>query len=1265
MFHLRLFFLAALGCVALPLPAATFTVNNTADVADASPGNGVCETVSGNGVCTLRSAIQEAGHLPGVHTIVVPAGTYALSATPACSYRLVGNPAVLTENMSALCVTGNVTITGAGSNLTIIDAGGSGGATCCGSYPSARGFVFSRDAIASLSGVTIQNGFTGGSLTVFGGSGINNQGKLTLSDIVLTANSSSVSGGGIYNTGSLAVDTTLFSGNTASSGAGLYNDAGATATITGATFSNGVAVSQGAAIFSYGSLAMSGSTLVNNSAGFNAGAIFNNGPMSLTNVTISGNNAVNGAGISNNGTLTANNVTLAFNHATGNSGGILNTASFTMRNTILAGNSADQGAPDCSTAPAAIVSQGHNLVSNTANCSISGVTATNIYNVAAGLAAIASNGGATQTHALLSGSPAIDAGDSAAPGSGGTSCAAIDQRGYFRPQGAKCDIGAFERSSTFALSGIIPLHAANTSITQAFISGSALVSGAVAKLRRSGQADIIGNPVSVQDGNAAMAASFDLTGKAAGVWDLVVTNPDNTVATLPGAFTVDPTGSSKVWVEVAGPAQVRPGFTPTYLVAYGNRGNADALAVPITFSTPASTPLRIHFTVTPPPAQAGQVAIDWTQVPVYVTPGPSNGRVNIPFLLPVIPAGFSGVLTMTLKLGTAQEGDILAFETPAGDPYLNPGVDAAVLNTVVTGAAAYAQANLAVSVPSSATSSLNQYATNQLLNAVTNGRQALTDSFGTAPLVYSLGQFTIDLAEYAATLSHGPPGLAEPEIGSEEGTRRAPGGFSLSPRDSASGGRPGPGCGGAVMVGGTSCTPGGEDVPPPEIKKPFTPADCLAQGKHHVSPDGSTCVPDNSHCPLFPNPLYTDPDCTRIPFHSSVDPNAKWGPFGSGTQHFRRAGGPFHYDVEFENLATASLAAQQVVVTDQLDTSTLDTSTFSLGPISFGPYTVTPPPGTKHYITGLDLRPANNLQVKIDAGLNLASGLVTWRFTSLDPTTGEATTDPAAGFLPPDVTPPQGQAHLLFSILPKSGLSDGTTVCNRATVVFDSNPAINTQNWCNTFDFTPPVSHVQSLPAMEATANFTVQWTGSDAAAGIGDYTIYVSDNGGSYTAWISNNILTQSTYTGVNGHTYRFYSIARDLVGNVEGAKTAAEASTVVNTGAACASDVSAQFSIARSGFRLNNATKRFQQTVTLTRTAAGVLAGPFVFAIENLSANATLYSPAGTTTCIAPGSAYLVVNPGSSWTQGQVVTLALEFVNPTNGGITYTPALLAGATR
>src|SRR5207302_1064713 len=54
-------------------------------------------------------------------------------------------------------------------------------------------------------------------------------------------------------------------------------------------------------------------------------------------------------------------------------------------------------------------------------------------------------------------------------------------------------------------------------------------------------------------------------------------------------------------------------------------------------------------------------------------------------------------------------------------------------------------------------------------------------------------------------------------------------------------------------------------------------------------------------------------------------------------------------------------------------------------------------------------------------------------------------------------------------------------------------------------------------------------------------------DNGGPFTVWQQNVTATSATFAGVVGHTYRFYSIARDVVGNVEAAKSAAEATTTI----------------------------------------------------------------------------------------------------------------------
>ncbi len=96
-----------------------------------------------------------------------------------------------------------------------------------------------------------------------------------------------------------------------------------------------------------------------------------------------------------------------------------------------------------------LTSQGYNLIADTRNCTITGTTAGNKVGVLAKLGDLANNGGPTLTHALLSGSPAIDAGNPAPPSS--TACPTQDQRKVARPRDgngdgvAQCDIGAVER----------------------------------------------------------------------------------------------------------------------------------------------------------------------------------------------------------------------------------------------------------------------------------------------------------------------------------------------------------------------------------------------------------------------------------------------------------------------------------------------------------------------------------------------------------------------------------------------------------------------------------------------------------------------------------------------------------------------------------------------------------------------------------------------------------------------------------------------------
>ena len=145
--------------------------------------------------------------------------------------------------------------------------------------------------------------------------------------------------------------------------------------------------------------------------------------------------------IVNNTTVFGNNSTLS-----PGGGGIYNeNGSVTIGNSIIAGNTNDQNdGPNCL---GTIISLGYNLVGIISNCNFTTATG-DLINAVPLLDPLLDNGGPTFTHALLPGSPAIDAGNPAGCTDQDGSLLTTDQRGVARPQGGRCDIGAFELDVT-------------------------------------------------------------------------------------------------------------------------------------------------------------------------------------------------------------------------------------------------------------------------------------------------------------------------------------------------------------------------------------------------------------------------------------------------------------------------------------------------------------------------------------------------------------------------------------------------------------------------------------------------------------------------------------------------------------------------------------------------------------------------------------------------------------------------------------------------
>jgi hypothetical protein len=287
---------------------------------------------------------------------------------------------------------------------------------------------------------------------------------------------------------------------------------------------------------------------------------------------------------------------------------------------------------------------------------------------------------------------------------------------------------------------------------------------------------------------------------------------------------------------------------------------------------------------------------------------------------------------------------------------------------------------------------------------------------------------------------------------------------------------------------------------------------------------------------------------------TAKDPNEKVGSAGAGEARYLSGVEPLRYAVFFANEPPQATApAQEVVITDQLDPTKVDLSTFSLGPIAFGDREVVPLPGLSQFTTQVDLRPDQDLLLTIEAGLEPGTGLVTWHFTSIDPLTGQLPEDPMVGFLPVNNNPPEGEGSVLFTVMPKAALPTGTEIRNRASIVFDVNPPIETNEWLNTIDYTKPASQVLSLAPTQSQPSFQVQWSGTDTGSGILNYTIFVSENGGPYTEWVFGTPDTSRTFTGTQGRSYCFYSVARDGAYNIEDASATPDTCTTIAPEWAC----------------------------------------------------------------------------------------------------------------
>ena len=278
--------------------------------------------------------------------------------------------------------------------------------------------------------------------------------------------------------------------------------------------------------------------------------------------------------------------------------------------------------------------------------------------------------------------------------------------------------------------------------------------------------------------------------------------------------------------------------------------------------------------------------------------------------------------------------------------------------------------------------------------------------------------------------------------------------------------------------------------------------------------------------------LRGDPNWKDNLLVNSYDPNEMIGPSGYDDQaHYIKPIHQMPYMITFENKSSATAPAHEVFVTDVLDASKYDFSTFSFTGFGWAEqsYTVCGSK-TKEFTRDINYNvKGQDILVRVSGQFDEKTGTVYWSFVSLKKN-GDEIDDPDLGFLVPNNDNRDGEGFVSFIIEHKANPANGSTISNKATIIFDANDPIVTNTYVNTFDTDYPSSQITKVEEKDGKLVVTV--SGSDATSGIGSYQIYAFKNGGEAELVAVITEGNQATFACDSGTKYGLCVIATDNVG-------------------------------------------------------------------------------------------------------------------------------------
>ncbi len=710
-----------------------------------------------------------------------------------------------------------------------------------------------------------------------------------------------------------------------------------------------------------------------------------------------------------------------------------------------------------------------------------------------------------------------------------------------------------------AIFSITPNSAGNLSTVLVRIEGQGFQSGATVRLAQTGLQDIYGLDVTVLDAGH-ITTSFDLNGSQLGNWDVVVTNSGNQIVTLTNGFSTEEEGCANLWVGIIGRGQIRAGRESAYSINYGNRGKDLKIAY-LFVKVPREVDVKLDIN-----------GYGWVEN-LHRTDVDGTGTATpIMIQLPFLKALDNDRINMKLKTNSPHSFKISVGISEDPRQILQLPISYSI-NTKVEpskGNISKKCADCDISIVQSLipnypwkVKDFDDIPPGRVYRVLwwtpggaheghafkdTNGQVWIYWSY-TGPRKNGYQRFPVeeldpflryyplkyiqrelpknasesDLAELIREIDS-----AVERLEKEGWTFQNPGDYDNKKLHCA---------GAVIMTNGWirecikrngSCDKWGCDTN-------LMISACLSEWEKQ---DEKNQFP-LSGFPENPGVAYDDEDSVNVVY--AFDPNEKVGSQGIGIHRAISLNHSNQYLIYFENLDGATAAAQEVEVLDTLDTD-LDWNSFSFDDLQIGDTTIV--------VNNLGnaftkIVPWNDTtEVRTSGTFDPVKGIVRWYLRGTDSRTGDY-----GDFLPPNITSPQGEGHVGFTIKPKSNLTSGTQIKNRASIVFDVNPAMVTNEVFNTIDADAPTSRVLALNTTQTSNEFEVRWSGSDVGSGIKDYAVFVATNGGPYSVWLASTIDTSATFTGLAGTQYVFYSIARDSVGNREAAPISPDATTKVLT--------------------------------------------------------------------------------------------------------------------